>query len=453
MLKGKGISGSIAVGSALLIGDNELSEYDEVLKRLDRPTLLVASALTINDAPYLENENITGFVLENGGFNTHLEILAKKIGLTSVIDVPGCLDFIADGDQILVDGIEGSVLVNPADKTLADYKKLQKKRDAEQKHMRTFARKATVTKDGTHVSLMGNIDGFQDVENVLKAGGDGIGLFRTENIYCNSSHLPTEEEQYEIYKSVVLKMDGRVVVIRTLDAGGDHKLPYLQVTPDDKPLFGMRGIRFSLKRPDIFKSQVRAILRASAFGPVRIMLPMVTSISELTRAKVAINSIKEELDKAHIPYDKGTRVGVMIETPAAACLADLFAKEADFISIGTNDLSQYLLAADRDDSSVAYLYSNYHPALLRSIHHIISACRERGTIISICGEAAGDTKLLPLLMIYGVEELSVNPLKILPMRQAVTGLNLEKFERLPDVIENMGSKEEAEACLDTFLSL
>ncbi|MGX8715336.1 MAG: phosphoenolpyruvate--protein phosphotransferase [Lachnospiraceae bacterium] len=435
MLKGKGISGSIAAGSAMLIGDNKLSDYDEVLKRLDRPTLLVASALTISDAPYLENKHIIGFVLETGGFNTHLEILAKKIGLTSVIDVPGCLDFIADGDQILIDGIEGSVLVNPAEKTLADYKKLKKKRDAEQKQMRSFARRATVTKDGTHISLMGNIDGIQDVDNVLKAGGDGIGLFRTENIYCNSSYLPTEEEQFEIYKAVVLKMAGKVVVIRTLDAGGDHKLPYLQTNPEDKPLFGMRGIRFSLKRPDIFKSQVRAILRASAFGPVRIMLPMVTSVSELVRAKVAINSIKEELDKADIPYDKNTRIGVMIETPAAAYLADLFAKEADFISIGTNDLSQYILAADRDDYQVAYLYSNYHPALLRSIHQIISACRERGTIISICGEAAADTKLLPLLMIYGVEELSVNPLKILPIRQAVTGLDLAKFERLPDVIE------------------
>lgn len=452
MLSGMGVAGHIVMGTVIRLESEQLPDLEKYLSNAKEDCILVTADLSVKDAMKLEDFPVVGFVTEKGGFNSHLAILARKMELTAVLGVPGCMDFIADGDIVLLDGIEGNLVVNPRRSTVEHYKKIMQKLESDQSDIISYAEKETVTLDGYQLTLMGNIDDIADVEKVLQSGGEGIGLFRTENLFTKSSYLPTEDEQYDIYVRAAEAMQGKPIVIRTLDAGGDHRIPYLPLEPEENPFLGCRGIRFSLKRPDIFKTQCRAIFRASAHGSFRILLPMLSSLMEFRRAKNVISLIKEELDAAGIPYDKELPLGVMVETPAAAWMADLFAKEADFISIGTNDLTQYTIAADRGNKQIANLYSNYHPAVLRSIHHIIQCCREEGTKIAICGEAAGDSKLIPLFLLYGVEELSVSPSRILKTRQQIREIDLEKFRGMIVALKNMGSIEEAESYIDSFFS-
>ncbi len=453
MLSGMGVAGHIVMGTVVRLESEQLSELEKYLSNTKEECILVTPDLTVKDAMKLENYPVVGFVTEKGGFNSHLAILAGKMELTAVLGVPGCMDFIDNGDKVLLDGMNGDLIVNPRQNTIEHYKKVMQKIEKDQTSITSFAEMDTVTLDGYQVKLMGNIDEPSDAEKVVQNGGDGIGLFRTENLFARGILPPTEDEQYEAYVQAAKSMDGKPIVIRTLDAGGDHKIPYLELEAEENPFLGCRGIRFSLKRPDIFKTQCRAIFRASAHGKFRILLPMLTSLMEFQRVKTVISLIKEELDVAGIPYDKNLEIGVMIETPAAAWMADLFAREADFVSIGTNDLTQYTVAADRGNKQIANLYSNYHPALLRSIKYVIECCRKEGTTVAICGEAASDSKLLPLLLLYGVQELSVSPSKILKTRQQIREINLEKFSGLVETLDNMGSIEEAESCIDAFLAL
>lgn len=447
MLSGMGVSGSIVMGKALCLEREQLADLEQYLSDIKEKTILITPDLSVKDAIRLEGSQVAGFVTESGGLNSHLAILARKAELTAVLGVAGCMDFIAEGDMILLDGIEGKLIVNPRPATIEHYSKLEKKLQAYQNKITEYAELDTVTQDGCQIRLMGNIDDITDVEQVVKNGGEGVGLFRTENLYAKRESLPTEDEQYEIYSSAAKAMDGRPIVIRTLDAGGDHPIPYLELIPEQNPFLGCRGIRFSLKRPDIFKTQCRAILRASAHGEFRILLPMIASMLEFRRAKNVISMICEELDAQQIPYDKNLKVGVMVETPAAVWMADLIAKEADFVSIGTNDLTQYTVAADRGNKQVAGLYSNCHPAVLRSIRHVIHCSKEAGVPVSICGEAGGDSRLIPLFLLYGVDELSVSPSRILSVRQMIREMNLEDYRDLMEQIDGLGSIDEVEQCL------
>ena len=451
MLSGMGVAGHIVMGRVIRLESEQLPELEKYLSKVREDCILVTRELSVKDAMKLEEYPVVGFVTEKGGYNSHLAILARKMELTAVLGVAGCMDFIADGDKALLDGIEGKLVVNPRKRTLDHYTKVKEELESARDDIASYAEKDTVTLDGYRLSLMGNIDDAADAEKVVQNGGEGIGLFRTENLFTRSSYLPTEDEQYDVYVQAAKAMHGKTIVIRTLDAGGDHAIPYLGMEPEENPFLGCRGIRFSLKRPDIFKTQCRAVFRASAYGHFRILLPMLSSLMEFRRVKNVVSLIKEELDAAGIPYDKKLSLGVMVETPAAACMADLFAREADFISIGTNDLTQYMIAADRGNKQIANLYSNYHPAVLRSIRHVIQCCKEEGTKVAICGEAASDSKLIPLFLLYGVEELSVSPSMILKTRQQIRELNLVKWKGLADALENMGSIEETTQYLDTFL--
>ncbi|MDO5409511.1 MAG: phosphoenolpyruvate--protein phosphotransferase [Lachnospiraceae bacterium] len=453
MLSGMGVSGKIVMGTVIRLEREQLPDMEKYLANTGDNTILISPDLTVKDAIKLEQYPIVGFVTEKGGFNSHLAILARKLDLTAVLGVPGCMDFIATGDHVILDGIEGNLVVNPGKNAVEHYIKLQRKLEEDQKQINSYAEKETVTLDGYHLTLMGNIDDISDVKRVVKSGGEGIGLFRTENLYAKRGNLPTEDEQYEIYVQAARAMKGKTIIIRTLDAGGDHRIPYLDLEAEENPFLGCRGIRFSLKRPDIFKTQCRAIFRASAHGTFRILLPMLSSLMEFRRVKNVLSLIKEELDVLGIPYDKQLKIGVMIETPAAAWMADLFAKEADFISIGTNDLTQYTIAADRGNKQIANLYSNYHPAVLRSIQYIIQCCRKEGVTVAICGEAASDSKLLPLFLLYGVDELSVSPSRILRTRQQISEMNRENFNGLLTALDNLGSIEETESCIDAFHAL
>lgn len=453
MLSGMGVAGHIVMGMVIRLENEQLPDLEKYLSNTKEDCILVTQELSVKDAMKLENSPVVGFVTEKGGFNSHLAILARKMELTAVLGVPGCMDFIADGDIVLLDGMEGNLVVNPRKNTVEHYTKIKQKLESDESDIISYAEKETVTFDGCQLTLMGNIDDVSDIEKVIQSGGEGVGLFRTENLFTKSSYLPTEDEQFEIYVQAAKDMQGKTIVIRTLDAGGDHGIPYLAMEPESNPFLGCRGIRFSLKRPDIFKTQCRAVFRASAYGKFRLLFPMVSSLMEFRRVKTVISLIKEELDAAGIPYDRELPLGVMIETPAAAWMADLFAKEADFISIGTNDLTQYMVAADRGNKQIAYLYSNYHPAVLRSIRYVVQCCIKERVPISICGEAASDSKLIPLFLLYGVKELSVSPSRILKTRQQINQINLEEFKGLVNALENMGTIEETENCIDSFFEL
>lgn len=453
MLSGMGAAGHIVMGTVIRLESNQLSNLEKYLENTHEKSILITPELSVKDVIKLENYPVAGFVTEKGGFNSHLAILARKMELTAILGVPGCMDFIENGDTVLLDAIEGNLVVNPRSSTIEHYLKIKKKLESDQSRFTSYAGQETITRDGYKLALMGNVDDVGDIEKVVQCGGEGIGLFRTENMFAQKGSLPTEDEQYEIYVQAAKAMDGKPIIIRTLDAGGDHRIPYLEQEREENPFLGCRGIRFSLKRPDIFKTQCRAILRASAYGKFRILLPMLCSLTEFRRVKTVISLIKEELDSLQIPYDRDLQLGVMVETPAAAWMADLFAREADFISIGTNDLTQYTVAADRGNKQIAYLYSNFHPAVLRSVQHTIECCKKEGVKVSICGEAAGDSRLLPLFLLYGVDELSVSPSLILKTRQQINGLHLEKLGGLLQALENLGSIEETESCIDAFLAL
>ncbi|MDD7390084.1 MAG: phosphoenolpyruvate--protein phosphotransferase [Lachnospiraceae bacterium] len=453
MLSGMGVAGRIVMGTVIRLESEQLSDMETYLENTDEKSILITPELTVKDVIKLENYPVVGFVTEKGGFNSHLAILARKLELTAVIGVPGCMEFIENGDTVLLDGIKGDLVVNPRNSTIEHYMKLKQKLENDQSRINSYAEMETMTLDGYKLALMGNVDDVEDIERVVQSGGEGVGLFRTENLFAQRENLPTEEEQFEIYARAARAMEGKTIVIRTLDAGGDHRIPYLAQEKEENPFLGCRGIRYSLKRPDIFKTQCRAILRASIYGKFRIILPMLCSLAEFRRAKNVISLIKEELDTLKIPYDRDIQLGVMIETPAAAWMADMFAREADFISIGTNDLTQYTIAADRGNKQVAYLYSNYHPAVLRSIRYTIQCCKKEGITVSICGEAAGDSKLLPLLLLFGVDELSVSPSLILKTRRQINELNREKLRGLLEALDNLGSIEETESCIDAFLAL
>ena len=308
--------------------------------------------------------------------------------------------------------------------------------------------KPTITADGKQVELVCNIGKPQDSDMVLERDGEGVGLFRTEFLFMDRTNTPSEEEQFQAYKQVAETMQGKPVIIRTLDVGGDKEIPYLNLEKEENPFLGYRAIRVCLKQKDLYRAQLRALLRASAYGDIRIMVPMVTCLDELRQVKELLCELMKELDQEQIAYNKEIKVGIMVETPAASLMADLLAKEADFFSIGTNDLTQYTMVVDRGNAQVAYLYSAYNPAVLRSIAHVIACGNKAGIPVGMCGEAAADEKLIPLLLAYGLDEFSVSATSVLATRNTIAKWTIEEAKALAKEVEGLGTREEVEQLLE-----
>lgn len=391
-------------------------------------TVLVAKDLTPSMTSCIVKENIVGIVTEVGGKTSHSAILARAMEIPAVLSVPNVMETFENGQEIIVDGSHGEVIENPSDGEIAIYREKTIEYKKEKKELKKFIGKETVTADGVKVELCCNIGKPDDADAVLSKDGEGVGLFRTEFLYMDSSSIPTEEEQFEAYKKTVLKLGDKPLIIRTLDVGGDKDIPYLGLSKEDNPFMGFRAVRYCLHREDVYKPQLRALLRASAFGNIKIMIPLVTCIDEVREVKAMIENIKAELDSENIAYNKDIQVGIMVETPAASLIADLLAEEADFFSIGTNDLTGYTMAVDRGNADVAYLYSAFQPAVLRSIKKIIEDGKD--IMVGMCGEAAADPLLIPLLLAFGLDEFSVSATSVLKTRKVISQWTIDEAKEV-----------------------
>lgn len=415
-------------------------------------SIIIAKDLTPSMTAGINPSNVTGIVTELGGRTSHSAILARALEIPAVVAVTGFMDHVKEGDHIVLDGLAGKVYVKPEEAVRTEYEAKRALFLKEKKELEQYIGKASVTKDGVEVEILANIGKPGDVEKVLEYDGEGVGLFRTEFLFMDRSAMPTEEEQFEAYKMVAAAMNAKPVIIRTLDIGGDKEIPYMGLEKDENPFLGYRAIRFCLDRKeDIYKPQLRALLRASAFGNIRIMVPLVTCLEELREAKALVEEIKKELDGKGLGYNKDVQVGIMVETAAASLIADLFAKEADFFSIGTNDLTQYTMSVDRGNQKVSYLYSTFNPAVLRSIRHIIACGREAGIMVGMCGEAASDPMMIPLLLAFGLNEFSMSASSILKARKMVTQYSTEELKAVAEKAMSFDTAAQVEQYMREFV--
>lgn len=382
-------------------------------------TILVAEDLTPSMTAGIVKENVAGIITAVGGKTSHSAILARALEIPAVLSVDGIVDMVSDGMTAVVDGCDGICILDPSQEEVDEYQAKREKYLSDKALLEVYRGKDTVTADGVKVHLYGNIGNPEDAKQVAACDGEGVGLFRTEFLYMGASELPSEEEQFQAYKAAAETMEGREVIIRTLDVGGDKDIPYLGLEKEDNPFLGFRAVRYCLQNKDSYRVQLRALLRASAFGDIKIMVPLVTCVDEIRSVKALVKELMAELDAENIAYNKDIQVGAMIETPAASLIADLLAKEADFFSIGTNDLTQYTMAVDRGNAKVAYLYSSYNPAVLRSMKNIIEAANAAGIMVGMCGEAAADPLLIPLLISFGLGEFSVSATSVLATRGTI----------------------------------
>lgn len=382
-------------------------------------TIVVAEDLTPSDTAQLDRSKVVAFLTNIGGRTSHSAIMARTLEIPAIVGLGDITSSVKTGDSIIVDGIEGIVIINPDEATVKEY---EAKREAflkEQEELKKLIEVKTVTKSGKRIEVCGNIGKAEDVEGVLANGGDGIGLFRTEFLYMDRDNAPTEEEQYEAYKYVLERMNGNQVVIRTLDIGGDKTLPYLPLPEEMNPFLGYRAIRLCLDRKELFKVQLRALLRASVYGKLAVMFPMISGIQEFRDAREVVEECKAELKAEGKEFSDSIQWGIMVEIPAAAVMADELAKEVDFFSIGTNDLIQYTLAADRMSEKVSYLYNPMHPAVLRLIKMTIDGAHKHGKWVGMCGEMAGDESAIPTLVEYGLDEFSMSASSILTAKKII----------------------------------
>lgn len=420
---------------------------------LPEGSILVAKDLTPSMTAGINPKNVAGIVTELGGKTSHSAILARALEIPAVVAVSDFLKQVKNGDAVVLDGDTGIVYVNPDAGITAEY---SAKRDAflaEKKELEQYIGKPTVTKDGVTVELVANIGKPKDVEKVLQYDGEGVGLFRTEFLFMDRNSMPTEDEQFEAYKKVAEALAGKPVIIRTLDIGGDKEIPYMGLEKDENPFLGYRAIRLCLDRKeDIYKPQLRALLRASAYGNIKIMIPLVTCIDEYREAKMLIDELKLELDRQGIAYNKDIQVGIMVETAAASLIADIFAKEVDFFSIGTNDLTQYTMSVDRGNDKISYLYSTFNPAVLRSIKRIITCAREEGIMVGMCGEAASDPMMIPLLLAFGLNEFSMSASAILYSRKLITSLSTEELQSVAEKAMSFATTKEVEDYMREFVA-
>ncbi len=418
------------------------------LTTINEEVVIVAEDLTPSDTAQLDRKYVKGFATEIGGRTSHSAIMARSLEIPAVVGAGSLLDICEHGQEIILDAIEGTIIFNPTQEQKEDYTLRGEAFLAHKASLLVLKDAKSVTLDGREVEIAGNIGTPNDVEGVLNNGGEGVGLYRTEFLYMDASELPNEEDQFIAYKKVLEGMAPGRVVVRTLDIGGDKELDYLKFPHEMNPFLGYRAIRLCLDRPDIFSVQIRALLRASVFGKLSIMFPMIATIEEFRQAKAVVEAEKKNLSKEGIAFADDIELGMMVEIPAAAVLADQFAKEADFFSVGTNDLIQYTMAADRMNEKVSYLYQPYNPSILRLLKMIIDGAHKEGKWVGMCGEMAGDEKAIPLLLGLGLDEFSMSASSILQARSIVREANYEELKELTDKALNCGTTEEVLALFD-----
>ena len=396
----------------------DFSKYDEVI--------IAADDLAPSETLQLDTDKILGFVTSSGSTSSHTAILARTLGIAAVVGTNTQLHTDVDGMMAIVDGTTGIVYINPDEKTLAMMKEKQKAEAARKEALELVRGKESITIDGKKINVYANIGNTENLPQVLSNDAEGIGLFRSEFLYLGKNDYPTEEEQFEAYKKTAMALEGKTVVIRTLDIGADKKVDYFNLAPEENPAMGMRAIRICLTRPELFKTQLRALCRASAFGKIAIMFPMIISVDEVRRCKEILQDVRRELDEQGMKYDEHMEVGIMIETPAAAVMSDELAKEVDFFSIGSNDLTQYTLAIDRQQTTLDSFFNPHHPAVLRLIEKTIQNGHKEGIWVGICGELGADLTLTETFLRMGVDELSVSPPAVLAVREKIRSLDLTR---------------------------
>jgi phosphotransferase system enzyme I (PtsI) len=415
------------------------------LSQLRDECIIIATDLTPSDTAQLNLEAVRGFVTEIGSRTSHSAIMARSLDIPAVVGVGPDIRKIQAGATVVMDASEGIILVDPSPEELALFREKKARYDKRKAELAQWVNRPTVSLDGHRIELAANIGNLEDVQKALDNGAEGIGLFRTEFLYMGRSELPTEEEQFNSYKFVLEKMAGKPVVIRTLDIGGDKELPYLDLPRESNPFLGQRALRLCLERQDMFRTQLRALLRASRYGNLKIMFPMIAVLDELLEAKRILEEERQKLVASGVEVASSMEVGMMIEVPSAAISADIFAKEVDFFSIGTNDLIQYTMAADRMNETVSYLYQPCHPAILRLIRSVVDAARQEGKWVGICGEMAGDLTAIPLLIGLGVHELSMSAGSILPARELIGQLSRTEWEALSKQALSMRGQREVQS--------
>lgn len=415
---------------------------DVDISQVPAGTVLVAKDLTPSMTAGIKPENIEGILTEMGGKTSHSAILARAMEIPAVLSIEGICDIVKNGDTVVLDGTSGEALVNPEEDVVKEFEDKREQFAKDKALLKAYAGKPSVTKDGTKVELVCNIGKPEDAKKAVECDGEGIGLFRTEFLFMDRDSIPTEDEQFEAYKAVAETMKGKPVIIRTLDIGGDKDVPYLGLEKEENPFLGFRAIRFCLQRQDIYKTQLKALVKASAYGKIKIMVPLVTGVDELRQVKTMVADIMKEFDEKDVPYNKNIEIGVMMETPAACMMADALAKEAAFFSIGTNDLTGYTMAVDRGNAKVAYLYSTYNPAVLRAIKRIIECGRKEGIMVGMCGEAAADPKLIPLLLAFGLDEFSVSATSVLKTRKIISDCDVGACKELAEKVMQCITEEE-----------
>jgi phosphotransferase system enzyme I (PtsI) len=404
--------------------------------------IIVAEDLTPSDTAQLNRTYVKAFTTDIGGRTSHSAIMARSMEIPAVVGTKQATSTIQNGDIIIVDGLNGEVHINPTPELLKEYEEKIAEYEKQKAEWAKLVNEKTISKDGHHVELAANIGTPKDIDGVISNGGEGVGLYRTEFLYMGRDQLPTEEEQFEAYKAVLEGMNGKPVVVRTLDIGGDKELPYLNLPKEMNPFLGFRAIRLCLEEQDMFRTQLRALLRASTFGNLKIMFPMIATLDEFRQAKAMLEEEKEKLVSEGIAVSDNIEVGIMVEIPATAVLADQFAKEVDFFSIGTNDLIQYTMAADRMNERISYLYQPYNPAILRLVKMVIDAAHKEGKWAGMCGEMAGDETAIPILLGLGLDEFSMSATSILKARSLIRSLSKADMEKLAEEVLQMRTNEE-----------
>lgn len=419
----------------------EIPDYS----RISTDVIIVAEDLTPSLTAQLDKTYVKGFITDIGGRTSHSAILARTMEIPAVVGTKTATRDIVQGAPVIIDGSTGKVIMNATEEVLNEYLEKQKKSEEHKQLLEQYRSLESVSADGHHVEIAGNIGKPEDVNMILENGGDGIGLFRTEFLYMDRPELPNEEEQFSAYKTVLEKMQGKPTVVRTLDIGGDKTLPYLKLEHEMNPFLGYRAIRLCLDQQDIFRTQLRALLRASVYGNLKVMFPMIATLEEFRHAKALLLEEKQKLTAEGIPVSETIEVGMMVEIPSAAAIADLFTKEADFLSIGTNDLIQYTLAADRMNEKISYLYQPYHPAIIRLVKNVIEAAHQNGKWVGMCGEMAGDEIAIPILLALGLDEFSMSAPAILNTRAQIAKLSKEELTAHLDEIFTLTTADEVES--------
>jgi phosphotransferase system enzyme I (PtsI) len=409
---------------------------------ISEEVIIVAEDLTPSDTAQLNRQFVKGFTTDIGGRTSHSAIMARSMEIPAVVGTKTATEEIQNGDLVIVDGLNGQVYINPTAEEVERFKSEHAAFEAQKAEWAKLVNEQTVTSDGHHVELAANIGTPKDLKGVINNGGEGVGLYRTEFLYMGRDQLPTEEEQFESYKAVLEGMDGKPVVVRTLDIGGDKELPYLNLPKEMNPFLGFRAIRLCLEEQDMFRTQLRALLRASVYGNLKIMFPMIATLSEFRQGKAILEEERQKLQTEGVTVSEKIELGIMVEIPSTAVIADQFAKEVDFFSIGTNDLIQYTMAADRMNERVSYLYQPYNPAILRLVKMVIDAAHKEGKWAGMCGEMAGDEQAIPVLLGLGLDEFSMSATSILKARSQIRNLSKADMETLASEVLQMSTTEE-----------